>query len=599
MARQTPVVRDSPGLQDFDVVGGRLDGAGHQGTILVSGLRRPMTSATMASGNPEMSLLRLMQRRKSLHLPPPARGPTTGPGMNALTFPLIRFNRHDGSIGTATLPGVLAVLMRDEVAAFTALRPHQRHAWHAFLVQLAALALLRAGLDTVPDDEATWCNLLRGLTPDDIDDAPWCLVAPPDRPALLQPALPGGNLSELRNLVLTPDSLDMLVTSKTHDLKGGVMAQAAPDDWLFALVTLQTMEGFLGAGNYGISRMNGGFANRAALSVAPPGGPGAHLRRDVRRLVAMKGRTPLSNICAERDGLALVWLSPWDGTASLPASTLDPLYIEVCRRVRLQTEGALITARVDGSKAARITPIPGGVTGDPWAPVRQDKDGLKVLTVDARGFSYKPLVDLLFPRDGQRAPLQVEVADDATDGLILIARALVRGQGKTEGYHERWVPLSRKVSRRGVPTPTDPVAQMAHDRVQLAGDMASTLRFALFALFENGPAKVDAGNDAAGRKAKPFVARFEREVDLTFFEALWQEAEQDGADARRAERAKWLRALLRTADALLDEADHAAAKASRRRFRARVNADGVLHGSVHKHTRLGGYFVIERTPDAI
>lgn len=518
--------------------------------------------------------------------------------LNTLSSSLIRFTRHDGSLGTTTLPGVLAALMRDEVAAFTALRPHQRHAWHAFLAQLATLALLRAGLDTAPEDKDAWCGLLRGLTPDHADDAPWCLVAPPDRPALLQPALPGGDLSELRNIVRTPDSLDMLVTSKTHDLKGGVMAQAAPDDWLFALVTLQTMEGFLGAGNYGISRMNGGFANRPALGVAPPGGPGAHLQRDVRRLIAMKGRPPLSNICAERDGLALVWLRPWDGTASLPASALDPLYIEVCRRVRLQTEETAITARVGGSKGARITPPPGGVTGDPWAPVRPDKDGQKALTVDARGFSYRPLVDMLFPRDGEPAPLQRVEVDDAADGLTLIARALVRGQGKTEGYHERRVPLSRTVKRRAVPMPTDPVAQMAHDRVQLAGDMAGTFRFALLALFENGPAKVDPGNDAAGRKAKPFVTRFEREVDLTFFEALWQEAEQDGAEARRAERAKWLHALLRAADALLSEADHAAAKASRRRFRARVNADGVLHGSVRRHPRLGGHFVTERTPDA-
>lgn len=552
----------------------------------------------MTSGHPEMDLLRLMQGRKCLHLPLPARGPTAGPDMNTLTFPFIRFTQHDSSIGIATLPGILAVLMRDEVMAFTALRPHQRHAWHAFLAQLATLALLRAGLDTEPEDEATWCILLRGLTPDYADDAPWCLVRLPDQPALLQPALPSGDLSELRNIVFTPDSLDMLVTSKTHDLKSGVMAHAAPDDWLFALVTLQTMEGFLGAGNYGISRMNGGFANRPALSVAPPGGPGAHLQRDVRRLITMKGRPPLSNICAERDGLALVWLRPWDGVASLPASALDPLYIEVCRRVRLQIEGRAITARVGGSKAARIAPPPGGVTGDPWTPVRPDKDGQKALTVDARGFSYRPLVELLFPRDGQRAPLQVEVAEDVTGGLTLIARALIRGQGKTEGYHERRVPLSRKVSRRAVPMPTDPVAQMAHDRVQLAGDMASILRFALLALFENGPAKVDTGNDAAGRKAKPFVARFEREVDLTFFEALWQEAEQDGADARRTERAKWLQSQLCIANALLDEADHAAAKASRRRFRARLNADWVLHGSVRKHTRLGGYFITERTPDA-
>ena len=76
---------------------------------------------------------------------------------------------------------------------------------------------------------------------------PWCLVAPPDRPALLQPPIPDG-LATLKNSIATPDALDMLVASRNHDLKGAVMARALPDDWLFALVSLQTMEGFLGAG---------------------------------------------------------------------------------------------------------------------------------------------------------------------------------------------------------------------------------------------------------------------------------------------------------------------------------------------------------------
>ena len=37
----------------------------------------------------------------------------------------------------ASLPEVYAALMADIVESFPAIRPHQRHAWHAFLVQLA------------------------------------------------------------------------------------------------------------------------------------------------------------------------------------------------------------------------------------------------------------------------------------------------------------------------------------------------------------------------------------------------------------------------------------------------------------------------------
>ena len=45
-----------------------------------------------------------------------------------------------------SLPGLFVALARDEVRDFPALRPHQRHPWHAFLVQLAAMTLHHAGL---------------------------------------------------------------------------------------------------------------------------------------------------------------------------------------------------------------------------------------------------------------------------------------------------------------------------------------------------------------------------------------------------------------------------------------------------------------------
>ena len=65
---------------------------------------------------------------------------------NILAEHLIRMDISDGSRLVASLPEVYAALMADEVDAFPALRPHQRHAWHAFLVQLGAMAMHRADL---------------------------------------------------------------------------------------------------------------------------------------------------------------------------------------------------------------------------------------------------------------------------------------------------------------------------------------------------------------------------------------------------------------------------------------------------------------------
>ena len=177
-----------------------------------------------------------------------------------------------GATAHASLPEIYAALMRDEIDAFPALRPHQRHAWHAFLVQLGVMAVHRAGLSDPPEEAEEWPRLLRGLTSDFPDDEPWHLVVDDiAKPAFLQPpASSEDKRKDYKNRVETPDELDMLVTGKNHDLKINVAVNADPDDWLFALLTLQTMEGLHGCGATTASaRMNGGASSRPAFSITP------------------------------------------------------------------------------------------------------------------------------------------------------------------------------------------------------------------------------------------------------------------------------------------------------------------------------------------
>ena len=82
---------------------------------------------------------------------------------NILTESLIRMDSSSGGRLQSSLPEVYAALMADEVEAFPALRPHQRHAWHAFLVQLGALAIHSAGLSEAPDNSTEWAALLRRI----------------------------------------------------------------------------------------------------------------------------------------------------------------------------------------------------------------------------------------------------------------------------------------------------------------------------------------------------------------------------------------------------------------------------------------------------
>ncbi len=487
----------------------------------------------------------------------------------------IRWELESGLIHEGSLFAVLAALSRGEADHFPGLRPHQREPWHAFCVQVAAMALIRAGERELPDVEEDWRRLLIGLTPDWPEGEAWSLVVDDwTRPALLQPPVKQpSDVQDYKNRVITPDALDMLVTAKNHDVKQGRMVHAREEDWLFALVTLQTYEGFLGAGNYGISRMNGGFASRMSLGVRPLGGVSAAFRRDVRRLVATAAGEP-----DRRSGLPLLWLPPWDGTESLSFGALDPLYVDICRRVRLVRDGERLTARTAGSKAARVAAAElKGRTGDPWAPIKGD--GSASVTPTAAGFGYRQITRLLDPEETHRPVLAQPAEDDDREGLGLVATALVRGQGKTEGWHRRAIAFSRSTGTRWKQEFLDQMGRIAKRRAEDAGKAKGALRRALFSLMQGGPDQIRLDDVSSERKAGPWTGRFDVEVDRIFFDdSFWAEVdEEDGAH-----RQPWRKRLRDIACEVFDEAAEAAPRTDVRRTRARVRARRLLDGQLYR-----------------
>ena len=84
---------------------------------------------------------------------------TNGLQFSLLEESLIRYRRaSDGATVCASLPQLLAALGTDEVRDYPALRPHQRHPWHAFLVQLAAIAMHRAQRTAIFETAEEWCD---------------------------------------------------------------------------------------------------------------------------------------------------------------------------------------------------------------------------------------------------------------------------------------------------------------------------------------------------------------------------------------------------------------------------------------------------------
>lgn len=339
----------------------------------------------------------------------------------------------------------------------------------------------------------------------------------------------------------------------------------------------------------------------------------------------MQKRADLSRTFGYRSAgaLALTWLAPWDGTQSLPLETLDLFFVDICRRVRLVATNGGLSARVISSKAARIeAKAAKGNTGDLWTPTLSDKDETKAFTADARGWSYQQLVRLLFPVAANKgeivAPTPLMEAADITptDGLSVIGRVFVRGQGKTEGYHERHVPVSALVRAGfGRRRAADPLSALAHARVKDAGTMVRQVLFpAMMAIFAGAP-RTDAGerardDDTTKSRAGKAAARFDTLIDADFFSDLALEAEViDNAAASEAVRANWIRdRVYRAGWAVLMDAIAAAPDAAARHWRVRVQAVDVFSACFNKQfgdrLRVAGVFpptvdASERSDDTV
>ena len=453
---------------------------------------------------------------------------------NLLVEPLIRYRQSHAEMHEASLPEIFEALIADTVETFPALRPHQHHAWHAFLVQLAAAAITAEPSAKRPADEAEWAEALRRLTPDSPDDEAWHLSNTDlTRPAFMQPpANAADRIEDYRDTIDTPDELDLLVTTRNHSIKRKIARNGRPEDWLFALISIQTMEGYAGRDNYGISRMTSGYGNRPSLSLSPSAKPGRQFTRDLDALLELR-TARAQQLFPKRP--VLLWTLPWHGTPDerLALEDLDPHYIEVCRRVRLEAKDGTITARRATSKSRRIHDVQ-GQTGDPWTPTSPTtkKDGAPPSYLGPAGFSAKRLMDALTGTEWEKPPF-ITAADGAD--AVLIARGMVRGEGGTAGYQEKKIPLGA-ATLRALAT-GDGEAMLT----ETAAARLEDLRIFRRAVYNATVVLAANGGDPTESErgiANAWAQRYAQAAEGTFFQELEEELQAD-ADDRPDIRHRW------------------------------------------------------------
>jgi len=487
-----------------------------------------------------------------------------------LTDPLIPV-RFDSSLDRhLTLPDILAALSQGTDIEFPSARPHQFLPWYTFLVQLAAMAMHKSNQLKLPTAASDWKGLLLNLAQGQ-SEVFTLIVDDLSKPAFMQTPVPEGSLGVLKNQTEYPDVLDVLVTAKNHDLKVARIIHPGPDHWIFSLITLQTTEGFLGAGNYGILRMNGGFASRPYVAVTPSLSWAARFIRDVPLLCKNRANLIQQYGYRESNGKTLLWIDSWDGSTSLKLAECDPYFIEICRRVRLVLINGDVQARAGSSKIQRIhEPGLKGNTGDPWTPIHRGDEG-KSLNVGPTGYGYALAAQLLFQGDFKPGMCQSLQPNDP-ESMIFTGYALARKQGGTQGIHERTFPIPSKPRKLlGSSAGKDTLSKIAKSRIEMVKVWSKEiLRPALCSLLQGGTEKLDMKDE----RTRHWEACLDRSVDDIFFEYLWRDVEKPHEEASL----NWLNDIYALAVKQLQDAVTACSLHSARHYRSIAAAEQRFYG---------------------
>ncbi len=426
----------------------------------------------------------------------------------------------------ATLAQVLANLGARLDVVLCHAQAYQDHAIYAFLVNIAIQGLHLAGEASPALPAEAWRKILLSLAPLSAYD----LVEPdlsksafmqsPTDEDIIDPEKP-------ERRMLTPDEVDTIPSGANHSLKKRRITNARAEHLFFALMSLQGSSNAI-AGYRGSPRVT--RKGRICVTIAPSLSLGARFVRDVKIGLDPERRKLLVRDYHYRreGGIGLVWLEPWDGKTSLPADRLDPFFLDVPRLVRLRAEDGKIVGYRRETNAPRVTVAGSG--GDLWTPHTTKKDkivalglGGAVLHALSLTTNYERIHEFLF--DSNR-PESAKV-DFEGDGVLIVS-GMVRDNGKTQGYHERFIPFSEKHA-------ADFKEESAESRLALSSsgmiDEVSKLRDvlgkAIWSLMLGRERTTDGMRGRHEGQHDKLMSLFETRVDDSFFDHLFRFAESE------------------------------------------------------------------------
>jgi CRISPR system Cascade subunit CasA len=476
-----------------------------------------------------------------------------------LTDPVIRVDGHRMS-----LTHLLAALAMDGVTDYPGIRAHQRDPWHVMLVQLAVVAVRKAGQTLMPTTPDAWHVLLAALT--EGHPFAWHLHAPePDMPAFFQPPV---NTTNGWDRCTSPAAIDAMRGVKEFDLKIDGMTVAELDQWMFGLITLQTVTASNGP-HYGqTSRVRGGYGGR--LFVGLDGTPGARFCRDAQVILSSWDTILADYPGYRRDGgLALTWLVPFDGIISM--QKLDPMYLDTPRRVRLDQYGAL-TTKSPGLRTLGKTVADTGRIGDPWTVLNQEGASLNVTSL-----SYRVVAPIITNQGVTPSLLQTPRQSDLAPYGVRMS-VLTGGQpAKTTGFHERTVEISQR-TYRVMQTKAPEVAKYTKERIEFLGIVQGAIRSAIL---RGRQVAHSIAAKSMSNATRILLENWSRDEDARFFPDLFAEIENETDGL--AIRGEWIERVIKDGRAVVRRGCEAMFPSGGLYWQAIVQADGFYTAILNKH----------------
>jgi len=443
--------------------------------------------------------------------------------------------------------------------------------------------------------EAFWRDGIRALTGQP-DDAAWTLVVDDvTRPAFMQAPLESPEVltRDFKPRAMMPDELDLLPTANDHDIKISRMAHSIPEDWIYTLISLQTMSGYYGKGNYGIARMSSRSSSRPLVTLLSSNRWGQHFIRDVHLLLHERPQLLAGPWGYQDNGIVLIWLSHWNRRSSLSLKELDPFFIEIARAVRLREKAGNINAWLAITETDRLNATEAkGNLGDPWIPIKHEDSS--ALAVPRAGLTPSLLRDLLFMDGYDGAAMQRPIALDQGKTCYFHVSVLVsyvdNGKRKTGGIKSVSLPIPSKAFRSFFQRDTefDRLAKLSKLLLNDSNKLQNQVLLpALYNFFEGGP---DRPKDEARKQDKAerkrqiktwvniWIKQFSEAWHREYFNYLWRALDETDDEVVRR---NWVQALKKQAEHVLERAIASAPGHSGRRLRSITRAESMFRGAFY------------------